>query len=211
MILAALRAIWAVVTRIPAWIWAPLLALALGWGAHEWHARQAAQIDAQAARTALATSEAAAARDRAVAAESAAEAVTNSLRAQRDHATRQQAILDDLEIQKSAAVGWQQAYNGLVRGRDDAARADRLRSDIAARIAADAARDRAATDTNAAASACARRAAGLGDLLAEGAGLVGEGANLVDGLRAQLAGAARIIANDRAMISSESRSGDTSR
>lgn len=200
--ITALRAIWAVVTRIPAWIWAPLLALALGWGAHEWHARQAAQIDAQAARTALATSEAAAARDRAVAAESAAEAVANSLRAQRDHATRQQAILDDLEAKKSAAAGWQQAYSGLVRGRDDAAaRADRLRRDIATRIAADAARDRAETDTNAAASACARRAAELGDLLEQGVDLAAEGAGLVDQLRARLGAAARIIGNDRALMS----------
>lgn len=180
---------------IPGWAWAILLVLALAWGGYEHNAGQTAQIDAQAARTALAMSEAKHERERATAAVMAAEAAAQAVADQQAHARRQTEVLDALEFARSANAA-------LGRDRDGAAaRADRLRRDIAARIAADAARDRAQAGADTAASACARRAAELGDLLEQGVDLAAEGAGLVDQLRARLGAAARIIGNDRALMS----------
>ena len=182
----------ALLNRVPTAAWIVLLASALLWGCHERDGHQRAQIDASAARTNLSDAEAAHAADRATAAQTAADLAKQALDDQQAHARRQTEILDALDAARAqnAALG---------RDRDDAARRiGRLRRDLAAAVAIRAG-DRAQAGADAAAGRCARAAAELGDLLGQGVELAGEGADLVDELRAQLDAARAIVANDRSL------------
>lgn len=197
--MTALRAIWAALVAIPAWIWAPLLALAIGVGCHERTGRQAAEIDVQRAIAELATSEAAQARDRALAAESAAEEAAQTVTAQQGHARRQKEVIDETEPRMRAAQAQIDAARADAgRARDDAGR---LRRALAARVAESAS---ATTRSDAAAGECVRAAGELGGLLAtgeelaaEGHGLAGEGERLGRWFDAALERAEGVIRNDR--------------